>query len=66
MADIDIGTHGVVLLAILFVLLTAEDILIWVESGTVPAFEFFIALVLVVGVFAVAVREANRHPPPGK
>lgn len=66
MPEIQIGRHGAIFLALLFVILTAEDILIWIRSGAVPALEFFIALLLVLGVVALAIREANLHPPPGE
>lgn len=64
MVELHIGRHGVVLLVLLFVLMAAEDALIWLNSGTVPAIEFFVGLVLVLGVMALAVLEANLHPPP--
>lgn len=63
MVDFQIGRHGVILLVALFLLLGMEDILIWVNTGTLPAIEFFVAMFLVLGVFALAVREAVLHPP---
>lgn len=64
MVELHIGKHGVVLLILLFLLLGLEDVLVWVNSGTVPAVEFFVGLLLVLGVAAFAVREATLHPPP--
>lgn len=64
MVEIHIGRHGVILLVLLFLLLASEDILIWVNSGTVPAIEFFAGLLLVLAVVTLAIWEANQHPPP--
>lgn len=64
MVDLDIGRHGLVILLILFAVLGAEDVLIWVNSGVVPAVEFFLATLLVLIVVAVAIRESMRHAPP--
>lgn len=63
MVEFHIGRHGVILLVACFLLLGAEDVLIWLRTGTLPAVEFFLASVLVLGVLAVAVREAVIHPP---
>ncbi|RDI70606.1 hypothetical protein [Halopelagius longus] len=63
MRDIGLGKHGAVLLAVLFVVLLAEDALIWLRSGAVPGVEFFAGTLAVLAVTAVAVYEANRHPP---
>jgi len=64
MVDLHIGRHGVVLLAILFLLLGIEDILIWLNSGEIPAIEFFLGLVLVLAVIAGAIYEAEHFRPP--
>ena len=64
MVELHIGKHGVALLILLFLFLGLEDVLVWVNSGTVPAVEFFVGLLLVLGVAAFAVREATLHPPP--
>lgn len=64
MVDVHIGRQGVILLVILFILLAFEDILIWMNTGTIPAAEFFVAMLLVLGVVALALWEANLHPPP--
>ena len=64
MVELEIGRHGVLILLILFLLLGFEDILIWVNQGIMPAIEFFLAMVLVLGVIMFALREANRHKPP--
>jgi hypothetical protein len=61
-----LGGTGAVLLAVLFVLfvlLGAEDALIWARSGSIPGIEFFLGALFVLAVFAFAIREANRHPP---
>lgn len=64
MVDVHIGRHGVILLVLLFVLLAFEDVLVWLNSGTLPAAEFFVGLLLVLGVVTFAIWEANLHPPP--
>ncbi|MFC6825751.1 hypothetical protein [Halopelagius fulvigenes] len=66
MRDVRLGKHGAVLLAVLFVVLLAEDALIWLRGGAVPGIEFFAGTLAVLAVVAVAVYEANRHPPVGR
>ncbi|ADE01859.2 MULTISPECIES: hypothetical protein [Haloferax] len=58
-----IGRTGVVILVALFVILGAEDVYVWAIAGTVPGVEFFLALVFVLAVAFVAIREARAHPP---
>lgn len=41
-----------------------EDILIWLNTGALPAIEFFIGIVIVLSILALAIREARHHPPP--
>lgn len=65
MVEADIGRNGVLVLVALFLILAAEDVLIWVRSGIVPAIEFFVGMVLVLVVVAFAIWEARHHPPPG-
>lgn len=64
MVDLHIGKHGVILLALLFVILAFEDVLIWFNRGEVPAIEFFVGLVLVLAVIAAAIYEAELYRPP--
>jgi len=64
MVQLNIGRRGVLLLVLLFVVMGIEDILIWLNTGEVPTIEFFVGMVIVLTVFALAIREANRHPPP--
>lgn len=64
MVEFRIGRHGVILLVLLFLLLAGEDILIWVNTGAVPSLEFFVGMVVVLAVVALALREAISHPPP--
>lgn len=64
MVEIHIGRHGLYLLVLLFVILGAEDVLIWVNSGALPGIEFFAGALLVLAVFALAIHEARLHPPP--
>lgn len=64
MAELRIGRHGVVLLALLVLLLGAEDIVVWVRSGELPAIEFFVGLCVVLVTIALAIYEANRHRLP--
>ena len=52
---------GAVILLLVFLLLGAEDILIWVNGGVVPGIEFFLASLLVVGLLAVAILQARDH-----
>lgn len=60
----DIGKHGVILLVLVFLLRGIEDILIWLNTGALPAIEFFIGIVIVPSILALAIREARHHPPP--
>lgn len=64
MVEFRIGRHGVVLLVLLFVILGSEDVLIWLNTGSLPAIEFFVGMLLVLVVVALAVHEAVLHPPP--
>ena len=64
MVDLHIGRHGVILLAILFVILGFEDALVWLNSGDLPAIEFFVGLILVLAMIAGAIYEADQHRPP--
>ncbi|QCC50714.1 hypothetical protein [Halapricum salinum] len=64
MVDLHIGRHGVILLAILFVILGFEDVLVWLNSGDLPAIEFFVGLILVLAVIAGAIYEAEQYRPP--
>lgn len=64
MVELDIGKHGVILLVLLFLVMGIEDILIWLNTGALPAIEFFIAIVIVLSILALAIREARHHPPP--
>lgn len=64
MADLQIGRHGVILLVVLFLLLAAEDVLIWVESGVVPGVEFFLASLVVGATMAYVIREVQKYEPP--
>lgn len=59
-----VGRAGLLVLAALFVVLTIEDVYIWVTAGTVPGLEFFLGLLLVVGTWFYAIRTAREHPPP--
>lgn len=63
--DLDIGTTGVVLLALLFLIFGTEDLLIWVNDGVVPGLEFFVGLLVLLAATLLAIREARRHPPWG-
>ena len=65
MISFRIGRHGVVLLLALFVLLGAEDAVIWINRGVVPGVEFFLGALLVLVIVADAIRAAVAHPPPG-
>ena len=62
--NLQIGRTGLLIVLAIFLLLVAEDVLIWVNSGVIPGVEFFLASLLVVVVFFLAIREAGRHPPP--
>jgi len=64
MVQLNIGRRGVLLLVLLFVVMGMEDILIWLNTGEVPTIEFFVGMVIVLTVFALAIRELKRHPPP--
>ncbi|WP_049915232.1 hypothetical protein [Haloferax mucosum] len=60
---VDIGRAGIAILLTLFVILGIEDAYIWAASGVVPGIEFFVALVFVLVIAVVAIREARAHPP---
>ncbi|MFC7115232.1 hypothetical protein ACFQH2_10140 [Natronoarchaeum sp. GCM10025703] len=64
MRDLRIGKHGVAVLVAIFLILTIEDIFIWINSGIVPGIEFFIASLAVVVVFALAIRQSQKYDPP--
>lgn len=66
MFSLKMGRNGVLILLFVFILLGAEDVLIWVNSGIVPGVEFFIAMLLILVVFAIAIRQAIAHPPPSR
>lgn len=65
MIDLHIGKHGVVLIVLMFVLLTAEDVFVWLNSGVLPGVEFFVGVLVVLGIVVFAIRESRLHPPPG-
>ena len=56
-----IGRTGAVIVLLVFLLLAAEDMLIWVNGGVIPGIEFFLAALLVVGLFVVAILQARGH-----
>ena len=62
MVDLHIGRHGVIILLVVFLLLAAEDILIWINAGVIPAVEFWFAMAIVLVIVALAIHEANLHP----
>lgn len=62
--NLRIGRTGLLIVLAVFLILVAEDVLIWINSGLIPGLEFFLASLLVVGVFILAIREARRHRPP--
>jgi len=64
MVDLHIGRHGILILLVLFLIMGLEDILVWMNSGVIPGLEFLIAAVIVLAVVVLAIRQANRHPPP--
>lgn len=64
MVDIDVGWAGAGLLVLVFLLLGAEDVVVWLNGGAVPGVEFFVVAVLVVAVLALAIRRARANPPP--
>lgn len=64
MERLRIGKHGVAIVAAIFLLLAVEDLFIWLHSGVVPGIEFFVASVIVVIVFVLAIRQAQKYDPP--
>lgn len=64
MLRVDLGRTGLVVLAIVFGLLAGEDLLIYLNRGTLPAIEFLLIDVLVLGIIIVAITEARRRQPP--
>lgn len=52
-----------VFLLVLCVLLFVEDLLIWVEQGTVPGIEFFIFAVVAFTAVYLGFRPARLHRP---
>lgn len=65
MVELHIGRHGVIILVILFVILTVEDVFVWINSGVVPGIEFFVGAVLVVAIIGFAIQEGMTYRPPG-
>ncbi|AFK21279.1 hypothetical protein E6P09_17065 (plasmid) [Haloferax mediterranei ATCC 33500] len=61
--ELDIGRTGVAILLVLFLILGVEDVYVWTVSGVVPGIEFFVALVFVLVIAFIAIREAREHPP---
>ncbi|APE94810.1 hypothetical protein [Halodesulfurarchaeum formicicum] len=59
-----LGRPGIALLVIVFLVLFVEDILIWHNSGALPAIEFLLLDVAVLAVLALAIREVRRRRPP--
>lgn len=62
--ELGIGKKGVAIVVALFLILTAEDLIIWIRNGAVPGLEFFLGVLLVLVVVILAIREARSHPPP--
>lgn len=59
-----IGRTGALVVLLIFLLLAAEDIFIWLNGGAVPGIEFFLAAILVVVLLVAGILEAREHPPP--
>ncbi|AOW79559.1 hypothetical protein HTSR_0359 [Halodesulfurarchaeum formicicum] len=59
-----LGRAGIALLVIVFLVLFVEDILIWHNSGILPAIEFLLIDIAVLAVLALAIREVRRRRPP--
>lgn len=59
-----LGRTGKAILIIAVVLLLSEDLLIFYNSGTIPALEFLVLDALVIAILFVAIQVARRHRPP--
>jgi hypothetical protein len=59
-----LGRTGIVVLVIASVLLLGEDLLILYNTGVLPAIEFLLLDIVVIGILAIAIREARRRIPP--
>ena len=53
-----------IIVVFLFLLLRFEGVLVWIDTSTHPEMEFFVAMVVALGVIALAIRESELHPPP--
>ena len=62
MATDCLGRSGIVLLLFVAVILVGENLLIWSRSGVLPAIEFLLLDIVVLGVLAAAVYQARRRP----
>lgn len=62
--NVPLGRTGIVVLLIAIVLLLGEDLLIFYNSGAIPAIEFLLLDVVVIVILAIAIREARRRKLP--
>ena len=58
-----VGRTGAIVLLVVFLILAVEDAIIWFSAGVVPGIEFFLALLVVLAVWYVAIRNARKNPP---
>lgn len=59
-----LGRTGTAVLIIAIILLLGEDLLIFYNSGAIPALEFLLLDALVIAILFVAIQVARRHRPP--
>ena len=61
--ELDIGRNGAIVLLVVFALLAIEDVLIFLNEGTVPGLEFFAASLVVLAVLAYVIKASLEHYP---
>ena len=59
-----LGRTGIVVLLIAIAILGGENLLIFLNSGALPAIEFLLFEAVVIAILAIAIREARRRRPP--
>lgn len=60
---IGFATVAAIFFAVIFLLLLADDALVWAEEGIVPGIEFFALGVLALAAIYVGLRAMTSHRP---
>jgi len=59
-----LGRSGIAIVVIVTILLFIEDLLILINTGTMPAIKFLLLDLMVLGILVAAIYEARRHYIP--